>query len=124
MESRARRFPKSLALFIALRDQTCRTPYCDAPIRHTDHATPKHRAGPTTAHNGLGMCERCNYTKEAPGWQVNTTTTTDGVHHAEFSTPTGRRYRSTAPPPPAPPPITISDIEARISIEITNPHAA
>ena len=27
----------------------CRTPYCDAPIRHTDHATPHARGGPTTA---------------------------------------------------------------------------
>jgi hypothetical protein len=31
MESRARLFPKGLAGFIALRDRTCRTPYCDAP---------------------------------------------------------------------------------------------
>lgn len=123
MESRARRFPKGLALFIALRDQTCRTPYCNAAIRHTDHATDHARGGPTAARNGLGMCERCNYDKQAPGWHVNTTDT-DAVHHAEFITPTGKRYRSTAPPPPAPPPVTISEIEARISIELTNLHAA
>ncbi|WP_156618337.1 DUF222 domain-containing protein, partial [Mycobacterium sp. 852013-51886_SCH5428379] len=40
MDSRARLFPKALARFIDLRDQTCRTPYCDAPIRHHDHARP------------------------------------------------------------------------------------
>src|SRR4029079_8407088 len=40
MESRSRLFPKGLAQFIAFRDDTCRTPYCDAPIRHTDHPTP------------------------------------------------------------------------------------
>ncbi|TFV53995.1 HNH endonuclease, partial [Mycobacterium sp. PS03-16] len=40
MESRARRFPTGLAAFLDLRDQTCRTPYCDAPIRHHDHADP------------------------------------------------------------------------------------
>ncbi|MDF2824221.1 MAG: conserved repeat family protein, partial [Mycobacterium sp.] len=37
MDSRARAFPKGLARFIRLRDQRCRTPYCDAPIRHIDH---------------------------------------------------------------------------------------
>ena len=31
MESRSRLFPKGLADFIELRDQRCRTPYCDAP---------------------------------------------------------------------------------------------
>ena len=30
--------------FVGLRDVRCRTPYCDAPIRHRDHATP-HRRG-------------------------------------------------------------------------------
>jgi len=40
MESRSRLFPKGLAGFIGVRDRTCRTPYCDAPIRHRDHATP------------------------------------------------------------------------------------
>ncbi len=45
MESPARRFPKGLAAFIRLRDDRCRTPYCDAPIRHSDHATPHSRGG-------------------------------------------------------------------------------
>jgi hypothetical protein len=54
MESRSRLFPKGLAEFINLRDDTCRTPYCDAPIRHRDHAVPSHRDGPTSAVNGLG----------------------------------------------------------------------
>ncbi|MDO3640146.1 DUF222 domain-containing protein, partial [Mycolicibacterium arseniciresistens] len=73
MESRSRCFPKALATFIDLRDQTCRTPYCDAPIRHHDHAHPHHDGGPTSAVNGLGECAYCNYTKEADGWQVTTT---------------------------------------------------
>ena len=46
MESRARRFPRGLAAFIELRDQRCRTPYCDAPIRHRDHAQPWAEGGP------------------------------------------------------------------------------
>ena len=60
MDSRSRLFPKGLAEFIGVRDQRCRMPYCDAPIRHRDHATPHRRGGATSAHNGLGLCESCN----------------------------------------------------------------
>ena len=74
VESRARLFPRGLADFIALRDDTRRTPYCDAPIRHTDHAGPHARRGPTSAANGCGSCEACNYAKEATGWQVTGST--------------------------------------------------
>jgi hypothetical protein len=100
MQSRARRFPRGLAQFIDLRDQRCRTPYCDAPIRHRDHAQPWAKAGPTTAANGLGDCERCNYTKEAPGWHVNTSLDKNHTHTAQITTPTGHQYRSGAPPYP------------------------
>ena len=123
MESRSRFFPKGLAGFIGLRDRTCRTPYCDAPIRHRDHATPHNRGGPTSATNGLGTCERCNYTKEAPGWRV-TTDDENGEHTAEFETPTGARYRSTAPPPPGAPMITISELEVSVGITLDHQHAA
>jgi hypothetical protein len=97
MQSRARLFPKALSAFIDLRDDTCRTPYCDAPIRHHDHADPHRRDGPTSAVNGLGECERCNYAKEAPGWSVSTSSDDEGCHTAEFTTPTGARHRSRAP---------------------------
>lgn len=117
MESRARIFPKGLATFLGLRDRTCRTPYCDAPIRHHDHAGPAHRGGPTSALNGLGECESCNYAKEAPGWRV-TTAETDGVHTAEFATPTGAVYRSTAPPAPGPPVRTVSVVEGGLSVDL------
>ncbi|MGE2688782.1 HNH endonuclease [Mycolicibacterium pulveris] len=123
MESRARRFPKALATFIGLRDQRCRTPYCDAPIRHRDHALPHHRGGPTDRVNGLGTCARCNYAKEAPGWQVRGSEV-DGAHEADYITPTGARYHSKAPPPPGPPPVTVSEVEMHISIELANLHAA
>lgn len=116
MESRSRLFPKALAQFIGLRDQTCRTPYCDAPIRHHDHARPHAGGGPTSALNGLGECERCNYVKESPGWSV-TTTDENGVHTAEFVTPTGAVYRSTAPPPPGPIEHYESVTELRVAIE-------
>jgi hypothetical protein len=98
MESRSRLFPKGLAQFIAFRDGTCRTPYCDAPIRHTDHATPHGRGGPTTATNGVGTCEACNYAKESPGWRVHTFDDDGKRHTAEYITPTGAHHESHAPP--------------------------
>ena len=73
--------------------------------------------------NGQGMCERCNYDKEAPGWTVDTCEV-DGVHEAEFVTPTGAHHRSRAPRPPGPPVIEVTEIEARIAIELTRRHAA
>ncbi|CDO88781.1 HNH nuclease [Mycobacterium triplex] len=121
MESRARLFPRGLARFIELRDQRCRTPYCDAPIRHRDHAQPWAKAGPTTAANGLGSCQRCNYTKEADGWRVTTSTDENHTHTAEFTTPTGATYRSAAPP--RAPTITVSEIEVRVGIALAR-HAA
>ena len=103
LESRARVFPKGLADFVGVRDQRCRTPYCDAPIRHRDHAKPHRKGGTTSAVNGLGLCERCNYVKESDGWIVTSTTAENGTHTAEFTTPTGSRHRSTAPPMPGTP---------------------
>ena len=123
MESRSRCFPKGLAMFIGIRDQTCRTPYCDAPIRHRDHAVPKNKGGPTHALNGLGMCAHCNFVKESPGWGVSPSEE-NGVHTAEFVTPTGAHYRSTAPPLPGTPMITVSEVEIRIGIELADLHAA
>jgi hypothetical protein len=118
MESRARLFPTGLARFIDVRDDTCRTPYCDAPIRHHDHATSHHRGGPTNSVNGLGECERCNYAKEAPGWSVATRCDDKGCHTAEFTTPTGARYHSTAPPLPGFVVVNLSEMEVHIGIDI------
>lgn len=121
MESRARLFPRSLAAFIELRDQRCRTPYCDAPIRHRDHAQPYSDGGATTAANGLGLCERCNYTKEANGWRVTTSIDGNHSHAAEFTTPTGQIYGSSAPPRAST--VTVSEIEVRVGIALAK-HAA
>lgn len=124
MESRSRIFPKGLAAFIGMRDQTCRTPYCNAPIRHHDHAVPHRAGGPTSALNGLGECEACNYAKEAPGWTV-TTTEQDGEHGAQFSTPTGAIYRSLAPPLPGPPVRQrLSLVEGKLSVDLVTFDAA
>jgi len=124
LESRSRLFPKGLADFIELRDQRCRTPYCDAPIRHRDHAEPRHKGGRTTARNGLGLCEACNYVKEASGWKVETQLGENGRHRAEFTTPTGAHYRSTAPPVPGTPPARSSLIEARLGRMLADHFAA
>lgn len=94
MESRRRLFPKNMRRYVQTRDQYCRTPWCCAPIRHTDHVTPHRLGGPTSASNGQGLCERCNQVKEAVGWsaspQPNGTVIT--------TTPTGHRYTGKPPP--------------------------
>ena len=101
MDSRAKRFTDALREFLVLRDQTCRTPWCDAPVRHGDHVVPHAQGGPTSAANGQGLCEACNYTKEAPGWQARPTDDSrPGRHQVEIITPTGHRYRSRPPPQP------------------------
>ncbi|MCD4849753.1 HNH endonuclease [Arthrobacter sp. AK01] len=95
MDSKARIFPQRLRRFIETRDDTCRTPYCDAPIRHIDHVVPWHSGGTTTLANGAGLCEACNHTKENPGWSANTMP--GDRHTLEITTPTGHSYRSKAP---------------------------
>jgi hypothetical protein len=100
MDSKARLFPPGLRRFIQIRDDTCRTPYCDAPIRHLDHVIPWHNNGPTTSTNGQGLCEACNHTKEAPGWGARTVTGPGQRHAVETRTPTGHTYRASAPPLP------------------------
>ena len=94
---KGRRFSGALRRFVLLRDQTCRTPWCDAPIRHVDHAIASRSDGPTTAANGQGLCEACNYAKEAVGWRARTVRAGPG-HTVRTTTPTGHTYDSTAPP--------------------------
>jgi len=102
VDERRRRFPAAVAQLILARDQRCRNPYCDAPIRHLDHITRHIDLGPTTIGNGRGACERCNYTHELPGWRIRVIH--DGLHGrphtVETTTPTGHRYLSQAPRPP------------------------
>jgi hypothetical protein len=100
MDSRSRVFPAGLAQFLATRDRSCRTPYCDAPVRHRDHVRPWADGGPTTAENGQGLCEACNQAKEATDWSAQVADT--DPHTVETTTPTGHRHRSRAPglPPP------------------------
>lgn len=94
MDSRQRCFDGPLRQFVISSDQRCRTPWCDAPIRHVDHPIPVAKGGKTTAANSQGLCEACNYTKETHGWQ--TILRPDRV--VDTITPTGHRYRSRPPP--------------------------
>lgn len=96
MDSHARLFRDGLRHLVRLRDQVCRTPWCDAPIRHADHVEAAEDDGHTSAANAQGLCEACNYTKQAPGWHAQPR---PGPRHTvETTTPTGHTYVSTAPP--------------------------
>jgi uncharacterized protein DUF222 len=95
MDRKGRQFDSDLAEFIRLRDRRCRTSGCGARIRHIDHARAHADGGPTSAANGQGTCEACNYAKEAFGWSARPR---PGPHHVIIThTPTGHRYYSFAP---------------------------
>ena len=100
METPQRRFTPGQRSFINLRDQWCRTPWCEAPIRHADHVVPAADGGATSTANAQGKCEGCNYAKEAPGWFDAVLENDEGRSEIETITPTGHRYRSTPPDPP------------------------
>ncbi|QDQ95917.1 HNH endonuclease [Rhodococcus sp. WB9] len=102
VESQSRTFAKSLRQLIDLRDRTCRTPWCDAPIRHHDHIRSRRESGATSADNGSGLCEACNYAKEGDGWSARAVHNPCRTHLTDVGTPTGHHSRSAAPPLPAP----------------------
>ena len=94
IDTRKREFTGALRRALVLRDQQCRTPWCNAPIAHLDHAHPFAKGGHTSAGNGTGLCARCNYTKENPGWHHTPTSPST----RNITTPTGHTYQSQAPP--------------------------
>lgn len=101
MESTRRLFTDGLRRFLIARDKTCRTPWCDAPIRHLDHVHDHVKGGRTEAGNGQGTCVRCNHTKQHPDWHVDVTDTGDTRghrHRTRWRTPLGATYEATAPP--------------------------
>lgn len=102
MDSRARLAPPDLADLITTRDHDlCRTPWCGAPIRETDHARAWTDGGHTTHSNLQGLCQRCNHAKQAAGWHAAPVYTTYPTRHTiETLTPTGHRHRTRAPAPP------------------------
>lgn len=100
MDSKQRCFTPAQRRFIRLRDQWCRTPYCEAPIRQFDHVNAHRHGGPTSVDQGQGLCEACNYAKEAPGWNATVLEHDKAPNEVEITTPTGHRYRSAPPDPP------------------------
>ena len=103
MDSERRLFDGGLRRFLLARDGTCRTPWCDAPVRHVDHVVDHASGGPTNAENGQGLCVRCNHAKQAAGWRATADGGGDGTHPwrahtVVLTTPTWDRYSSTAPP--------------------------
>ena len=101
MEATTRAFDGLLAAFVRIRDQHCRTPWCNAPIRHTDHVTEAAQGGATSEHNAQGLCEACNYTKQAPGWTQRVISNHPlQPHLVEITTPTGHTHHSRDPAPP------------------------
>ena len=95
MDSKARRFAGGLAAFLRLRDRGCREAYCDAPVRHLDHAADVALGGATDTSNGQGVCEGHNYAKQAHGWSSRPR---PGPRHTiQTTTPTGHTYISVAP---------------------------
>lgn len=97
MDSVRRVFEGNLRRMLVLRDQRCRTPWCEAPVRHADHVLDHADSGPTSLANGQGLCERCNQTKNLPGWRAHVVRA-GPEHVVRTTTPTGRTYDSTAPP--------------------------
>lgn len=101
MDSEARIAPVKLKELIAVRDQFCRTPYCDAPIRHIDHVYQAAKGGKTSELNLDGRCAWCSQSKETSGWEE---TVVQGLRHSILiATPGGQMYRGTAPPLPGTP---------------------
>lgn len=114
-DPRRRLFSAGERDLLVARDRTCRTPYCDAPVREADHVVPFSEGGPTTLANAQGLCTQCNQTRNHPRWSARplgppTTTTprTEPTARArllalarqacvETTTPTGHRYTSRTP---------------------------
>ncbi|MEE1622307.1 DUF222 domain-containing protein [Zafaria sp. Z1313] len=127
MDSRARIFPAGMKKFIAIRDAQCRMPWCDAPIRHYDHILSYASGGTTSTENGQGLCEACNYDKEANAWSAETELLPGQRHAVVITTADGERVRSIAPPLPGTP---ATPGDAPIYLELNDlpqhedPHAA
>lgn len=101
VESVGRAFPKALARFVRWRDgDVCAAPYCDAPVRQTDHIRAVSEGGCTTLDNGQGLCAGCN-AKERLFADVQVVADGDGAHAVQWTSRTGRT--ATVAPPPADP---------------------
>lgn len=97
-DRRRRLFTGAHRDLVIARDQYCRTPFCDAPIRDADHAVRATDGGPTTTRNAQGLCQHCNQAKEAAGWRAVPIWDPDHSHFTITAKPNGRYDTSAAPP--------------------------
>ena len=97
-DSVARDFPPALARFILWRDVTCRGPFCDAPIRQTDHIRPFSEGGHTCLDNGDGACVYCN-DKEEQTRSVERDGDANSTGHSVTWTSVNGVTRTTTPDP-------------------------
>ncbi len=112
-ERRRRRVDGALRALVELRDDGCRTPWCDAPVREVDHTEPIRSGGVTTLANSAAVCRACNQTKELPGWRAEVVS--ERPHTRRVATPTGHAYDATAPPLPGwEPPAALSPLERHL----------
>ncbi|MTD16480.1 DUF222 domain-containing protein [Nakamurella sp. YIM 132087] len=116
MDQRRRDFPDSIKMFLQLRDRRCRTPWCDAPIRHFDHIVGYAIGGETSVENGEGTCAFCDINKAGKGWSYSRNVS-DGV--ITVTTPTGHTYRSVEPSLPAPKPWPTAGVQCTCGAGVT-----
>ncbi|WP_180802157.1 HNH endonuclease [Kytococcus schroeteri] len=94
-DARRRTFSRADRDLLVARDETCRTPWCDAPVREADHVEPWAAGGPTTPDNGQGLCQHCNQVKNHPAWDTVAQLDARGRQTSvETTTPSGHRYTS------------------------------
>lgn len=105
MDARRRLFDGKLRDPLVVRDQLCRNPWCNAPVRHADHVVSHAEGGATSIDDGQGLCEHCNYVKQAAGWRARPRPSPHpgAPPEVQVTTPTGHTYTSTAPPLPGAP---------------------
>lgn len=99
--SRHRFAPTGLAdLLRNTQHGICATPWCDAPVAHTDHLTAATDDGATTLANLQGLCEDCNHAKEMLRRTGATHHRPPGSRTTHITMPTGHTH--TTRPPVAP----------------------
>src|SRR3546814_14226585 len=101
MSSLARLVPKGLGDLLNVRDGgICRNLWCDAPIRHHDHATGVANGGETIEEDLQGLCQSCNYAKQTPGQPAAGKHPPGKPQQGQTTPPTRHHHTPTAPPPP------------------------
>ena len=124
MDSTRRCFEGGLRRFVVARDGTCRTPWCDAPVRQIDHVVDHAEGGLTSAANAQGDCVRCNHLKQLPGFRARVLADPSSgsplwrTHTVELFTPHGLTYRSKAPPVLPVVDVFFSRLESALEIDL------